>query len=269
LGVGGFVSSLLRGGRESGVDVADEDALAEVSASGFTKLGGLGVGFGGGSGDVETGDAAVEPEAGDIGKVGGGDFGIEIEQNADVVTAGFMDKVVEIVECAVGWVDGLGMGSVWLDDREQKGVDAKGLDVVEMLGDAMETAAARGTEVDGVDLVDDGMLPPDVGADAGAGPAGACKDLGFSVWSEGRRDDETSEAEGEESVECGCDHALYLRCYARRRMGGIDGLCAWGNSSGRLTEVHMARGKNLMNLYFVGEKLYGSKKRIQQNRRFA
>jgi hypothetical protein len=161
------------------------------------------------------------------------------------------------------------VGSVWLYGREQEGVDAEGLDVVEMLGDAVETAAASGTEVDGVDLVDDGMLPPDVGADAGAGPAGTCEDLGFSVWSKGRRDDETSETEGEESVESGCDHALYLRCYARRRSGGIDGLCAWGNSSGRLTGVNMARGKNLMNLYFVGEKLYGSKKRIQQNRRFA
>jgi len=166
LGVGGFVGSLLRGGGESGVDVADENALAEVSASGFAKLGGLGMGFGGGSGDVEAGDAAVEPEAGDIGKVGGGDFGIEIEQNANVVTAGFMDKVVEIVECAVGGVDGLGVGSVWLDGREQESVDAEGLDVVEMLGNAVETAAASGAEVDWVDLIDDGMLPPDVGADA-------------------------------------------------------------------------------------------------------
>ena len=46
LGVWGFVASLLRRGGEGGIDVADEDALAEVGVGGFAKFGGLGVGLG-------------------------------------------------------------------------------------------------------------------------------------------------------------------------------------------------------------------------------
>ena len=75
------------------------------------------MGFGGGADDVEAGDAAVEPEAGDVGEIGGGDVGVEVEQDADVVAAGFVDEVVEIVEGAVGGVDGLGVGGVGLDGR--------------------------------------------------------------------------------------------------------------------------------------------------------
>ena len=126
LGVGGLVGSLLRGGRQGGVDVADEDALAEVGGGGLAKFGGLGVSFGRGADDVEAGDAAVEPEAGYVGQVGGGDRGVEVEQDADVVAAGFVDEVVEIVEGAVGGVDGLGVGGVGLDSGEEDGVGAEG-----------------------------------------------------------------------------------------------------------------------------------------------
>jgi hypothetical protein len=70
------------------------------------------------------------------------------------------------------------MGGVGLEDGKEEGVGAKGVDVVEALGDAVETAggwvvAGGRVEVDWVHLVDDGVLPPDVGVEAGAGPAGA------------------------------------------------------------------------------------------------
>lgn len=97
------------------------------------------------------------------------------------------------------------MGGVGLDGGEEEGVDTEGVDVVEMLGDAVEAAAAGGAEVDGVYLVDDGMLPPDVGADAGASPAGTGEDL-----SDGRRDERTCQAEGEESARFQCDHASLI-----------------------------------------------------------
>jgi hypothetical protein len=137
LGIGGFVGSLLRRGRQSGVDVADEDSLAEVGGGGFAEFGGLGMGFGGGADDVEAGDAAVEPEAGDVGEIGGGDVRIEVEENADVVATGFVDEVVEIVQGTVEGVDGLGVGRVGLDGSEENCVGAEGLDVVEVLCDAV------------------------------------------------------------------------------------------------------------------------------------
>ena len=161
-----------------GVDVGDEDALADVGVGGFAKFGGLGVGFGGGAGDVEAGDAAVEPEARDVGEIGGGDVGVEVEQDADVVAAGFVDEVVEIVEGAVGGVDGLCVGGVGLDGGEEQDVGAERLDVFEVLGDAVETAAAGRIEVEWIYFVDDGVLPPDVGVDAVADPAGASEGLG-------------------------------------------------------------------------------------------
>lgn len=137
LGVGGFVGSLLRRRRHGGVDVADEDSLAEVSGSSFAEFGGLGMGFGGRADDVEAGDAAIKPEAGDVGEIGGGDVRVEVEEHADVVAAGFVDEVVKIVECAEGGVDGLGVGGVGLDRGEEDGVGAEGLDVVDVLGDAV------------------------------------------------------------------------------------------------------------------------------------
>jgi hypothetical protein len=152
------------------VDIADEDALTEVAGGGFANLGCLCVGLGRDAGDVEAGDAAIEPEAGYVWSVSRGDFGVKIEEDADVVAAGLVDEVVEIVEGAVGWIDFLGVGSVRLDGGKEDRVGAEGLDVVEMLGDAVEAAACCGVdwgiEVEGVYLVDDGVLPPEFSAHA-------------------------------------------------------------------------------------------------------
>ena len=94
------------------------------------------------------------------------------------------------------------MLSVGLNCREEEAIDAsERLDVVEMLRDAVEAAATGGIEVDGIDVVDDGMFPPDVGADAGAGPAGAREYLGFDLWGVGGGGEDTGEGEGEESAE--------------------------------------------------------------------
>ena len=129
------------------------------------------------------------------------------------MAAGFVDEVVEIVEGAVGRVDGLGVGGVGLDGGEEEGVDTEGVDVVEMLGDAVEAAAAGGAEVDGIDLIDDGVLPPDICVDAGASPAGAGEDL-----SDGGRDERTGEIEGEEPARSQCDHASVIEML-REKMG--------------------------------------------------
>ena len=180
-----FPGSLSGVGGEGGIDIADEDALAEIAAGGFAKLCGLGVGGVAGTGDVEAGDATVEPEAGYVGEVGGGDLGVEVEEDAEVAAAGLVDEVVEIVEGAEGGVDGLGVGGVGLDGGEEDGVDTEGLDVVEALGDAVERAAAGGAEVSGVYLVDDGVLPPKVDVHAGADPAGAGEGLRGGERSEG------------------------------------------------------------------------------------
>ena len=127
------------GRRKRGVNIADEDTLAEVGAGGLAKPRSLSVGFGGGADDVEAGDAAVEPEAGDVGEVGGGDVRVEVEKDADVAAAGFVDEVVEIVEGAIGGVEGLGVGRVRLEGGKEDGVGAEGVNVVEMLRDAMES----------------------------------------------------------------------------------------------------------------------------------
>jgi hypothetical protein len=129
------------------------------------------------------------------------------------VAAGFVDEVVEIVEGTEGWVDGLGVSGVGLEGGEEEAIDAEGLDVVEVLSDAVEAAAAGWAEVGGVYLVDDGVLPPDVGVDAGASPAGAGEDL-----SDGGRDERTGEAEGEESARCQCSHASVIEML-REKMG--------------------------------------------------
>ena len=166
LRVGGFVGSLLRRWTKCWVNVADEDALAEIRAGGFAKFCGLGVSFGSGADDVEARDAAVEPEASDVGQIGGGDVRVEVEKDANVAAAGFVNKVVEIVEGAIGWVKGLGVGGVWLESSKEEGVSAEGVDVVQMLSDAVEAAASGGVEVNGIDLVNDGVFPPHVGIDA-------------------------------------------------------------------------------------------------------
>ena len=198
--VGCFVVVLLR------VDVADKDSLAHVGGGGLAKFGGLGVCLGCCAGNVESGDAAVEPEAGYVGEVDGGDVGVEVEHDTDVVAAGLMDEVVEIVEGAVGGVDGLGVRGVGLDGGEEEDVGAERLDVFEALGDAVEAAACwdfvdGGTEVEGVHFVDDGLLPPDVGVDAVADPAGASEGLGVSGCGESG-----GETEGEKSTKGQCGH---------------------------------------------------------------
>ena len=152
---------------------------------------------------MEAGDAAVKPEAGYVGHVGGGNVRVEVEQDADVVAAGFVDEVVEIVEGTVDGVDGLCVRGVGLDGGEEDGVGAEGVDVVETLGNAVEAAGCwvfvgGRVEVERVYLVDDGMLPPDVGVHAGADPAWTGESLGVSARSEQAR---AGEAEGEESAE--------------------------------------------------------------------
>ena len=142
------------------VRVEAEREIAEAAAWYEDQVAGLGERF------LIAVDAAIEPEASDVRQVGGGDVWIEIEEDADVAAAGFVNEIVEIVESAVAGVEGLGVCCVGLKGGEEEGVGAEGVDVVEMLDDAMEGAASGGVEVDGVDLVDDGVLPPDVGADA-------------------------------------------------------------------------------------------------------
>ena len=105
------------------------------------------------------------------------------------MAAGLVDEIVEIVERAVGGVDGLGVGGVGLDGGEEEGVGAEGVDVVEALGYAVEAAGCwvfvgGRVEVEGVHLVDDGVLPPDVGVHAGADPTGAGEGLGGSARGE-------------------------------------------------------------------------------------
>jgi hypothetical protein len=206
--VGGFGGSLLR--RKGVINVTDEDPLAEVGGCGFAEFGGLGVGFRGGADDVEARDATVQPEASDVRKVGGRDVRVEVEEDSDVVAAGFVDEVVEIIEGAIGGVDGLCVVGVGLDGSEQERVGAEGLDVVEVLSHAVETTAVGGAEVEWVDLIDDGVLPPDVGIHAGANPAGAGEGLGFEVWSESWSEEDAGKAEGEESVWSECDHASLI-----------------------------------------------------------
>ena len=75
---------------------------------------------------------------------------VEVEKDSDVVAAGFVNEVVEIVEGAEGGIDGLGVGSVGLDGREKDGVGAEGTDVIETLGDAVEAAGVCRIEVDRV-----------------------------------------------------------------------------------------------------------------------
>jgi hypothetical protein len=96
------------------------------------------------------------------------------------------------------------MSGIWLKCGEEKSIGTEGPNVIKVLDDTVKAAAFGGAEVDWVHLVDDGMFPPDVCVDAGAGPAWTGKGLGWS-W----REKEASEAEGEKSAEgrhshCAC-----------------------------------------------------------------
>ena len=105
--------------------------------------------------------------------------------------AGFGDEAVEVGEGAVLGVDGFVVGDVVAEvdlrggvhGGDPDGVDAEGLEVVEALGDAVEVADAVAVgvlEAAGVDLVDDGVLPPggvdgwggDLGGEDGGGEGG-------------------------------------------------------------------------------------------------
>ena len=127
---------------------------------------------------MESGYASVEPEAGCCGEVGG--VGVQFEEDSDVVAAGLVDEVVEIVEGAVDGIKRLSVCGVGLEGGEEEGVDAEGVDVVQTLADTVKSAAVGGAEVDGVYFIDDGTFPPDVGGDTGAGPTGTSENLCFA-----------------------------------------------------------------------------------------
>jgi hypothetical protein len=136
------------------------------------------------------------------------------------------------------------------------------VDVFEALGDALEAAAAGGIEVDGIYLVDDGVLPPDVGVHAGADPAGAGEGLGFEWRSESGSEKGAGEAEGEEPVWSECNHAFsYLRCYARRFVSGIDVLCAAMTMQELVFACMRAGGDLCGSLCWIGVRFYGSKEK--------
>src|SRR5271170_6892054 len=200
----------LRGWGQVGIGVGDEDSLAEVAGVGGAKGCGLRTGSVVCAGDVEAGDAAVEPKTGNVGHVGGGDCGVEVEQDAEMAAAGFSEEVIEVVEGAEVWGDLLRVGGVGLERCEEDGVGAERMNVIEPLCNAVETASAGGVEVGGVHLVDDGSLPPEIGCHAGTHPAGSREGLGTS---EGNgRGQNAGEAEREESEgrSMEVDHALVI-----------------------------------------------------------
>src|ERR1700722_8933782 len=104
----------LRGWGRVRIGVGDEDSLAEVAGVRGAKGSGLGTGSVIGAGDVEAGDAAVEPETCDVGQVGGGNRGVEIEKDAEMAAAGFSEKIIEVVQGAEAWGNLLCVGRVGL-----------------------------------------------------------------------------------------------------------------------------------------------------------
>jgi hypothetical protein len=141
-----------------------------------------------------------------------------------VAAAGFTEEFVEVVERAEGGIDSLRMSWVGLQVREEDGVGAKGADVVQAMNDAVKGTVAGGAEVGRVDLINDGALPPEVGGDAGANPAGAGEGLGFGEWSCCGED--AGEAEGERSaVRSGeGDHALVIEMLREMARAWGDGV---------------------------------------------
>jgi hypothetical protein len=190
-----------------GVGVSDKDSLAQIGGVRGAKGCGLGTGSLAGARDVKASDAAVEPEASDVGQVGGRDSGIEIEQDAEVATAGFSEEIIEVVESAKAWGDLLRVSGIGLQRSKENSIGAERVNVVEARGDAVDAASARGVEVGGVHFVDDGALPPEIGSDAGAHPAWPSEGLGSSRGS--GRGQNAGEGESEKcSTEV--DHALVI-----------------------------------------------------------
>jgi hypothetical protein len=173
---------------------------------------------------VKASDAPVEPEAGDVGQVGGGDRGVEIEQDAEVAAAGLSKEVIEVVQGAEAWGDLLRVGGIGLQLGEENCVGAERVDVVEARGNAVDAAATGGVEVGGIHFVDDGALPPEIGGDAGAYPAGSSEGLGSSRGS--GRGQNAGEGESEKCSMEG-DHALVIvmlpETWGWRRMRGLGG----------------------------------------------
>ncbi len=98
-----------------------------------------------------------------------------VHDDADVAALGFRGHVLEVGHGAVLRIDGCVVGDVVAEvdlgrgvhGGDPDGVDAELLDVVEARGDAFDVADAVAVGVlkaAGVDLVDDGVLPPGVGS---------------------------------------------------------------------------------------------------------
>ncbi len=133
-----------------------------------------------------------------LARVAAGTSGLRSSRNAEVAAAGLVDQVVKIVERAIRRRDRRRLAGIQRNMGKEKRIDAERLDVVEVLCNAMQSAAARRVEVGRIDLVDDGVLPPGIGIDAGTLPSGARKGLGAD-----RRDHGTQQGHGENATECG------------------------------------------------------------------
>jgi hypothetical protein len=116
------------------------------------------------------------------------------------------------------------------------------------LRDAAEGAAIGGAEVGGVNVVDDGVLPPRVRIHAGSGPARTSEGL---CQCEGRKG--AGEEEGEKSAGS-FGHTVVLRCYPRILDGGI-------GEEFRETGPGVAFAEISFALVFGAVRLYVSKKR--------
>lgn len=198
----------------SEVEVGEDDALAghggfELAQGEDHGLGGFRGGSGGG-GEMQAGDAAGEPEAGEAGEVCGGGWRFDGEDDADAVGAGLAEKMVEVVEVGHGAVAaGSGEGG----RGKQQGIDAEGAQGVETDGEGFEVD--RGGRRD---LIEDGVTPPGVGAGAGSGEAGA----GHALGGEARCGCEEQGGEGQETAMGPVRRGRAVRGRARPGVGGGD-----------------------------------------------
>ncbi|ODU55637.1 MAG: hypothetical protein ABT04_00490 [Granulicella sp. SCN 62-9] len=180
--------------RGGGVEVADDDALADVRSGDLAQLVGLLR-----IGDAEAREAAVEPQPSQAVEVGPGRKRAQVEQDAHVAAARSAAQVVEIVERADGRIERLRMRLVRLDMRQQDGVGTERVDVVEPLGDALEPLAAEAVRVN---LVNDRVLPPRLGLLSEPRPAGTSEHLRNrgGGGSEGEQAGEREDQQGFDSV---------------------------------------------------------------------